>query len=113
MILLKRNWILKINIKFIKKEYESKFNDYRDQIEKEKYINEYISKHTIHQFIKQIKVNEHLWDFGAVSFHPISMWDEKSIIPRSETVYAYTRFLIDQLVKKIICCNCYQGSAIL
>ena len=41
------------------------------------------------------------------------MWDEKSIYPRIETGYAFTRDKNDELVKKFITGNFNQGSAIL
>ena len=41
------------------------------------------------------------------------MWDEKSIYPRIETGYAYTRDMKDELVEKLNTVNINQGSAIL
>ena len=51
--------------KIFEKEYENQFSDYRhqDEEEKEKYINEKLSKLPIHRLIKQIKLIELLWDF--------------------------------------------------
>ena len=69
------------------KEYENQFNDSRDESieEKEKCINEKINKLPMHQIKKQVKLNELLWDFDAVSLYPSAMWDEKSIYLRIET----------------------------
>ena len=73
------------------KEYESNFNDYHEDVdEKEKYVNEKLSQLPIQQLIKQIKLDEILWDFDVVSLYPSVMWDENSIYPRIETDYAYT-----------------------
>ena len=50
--------------------------------------------------MKEIKLDELLWDFDNVSLYPSAMWDEKSIYPRNETGYAYTKDMIDELVEK-------------
>ena len=93
---------------------EVKFNDYRKENvdEKEKYINEKLSKLPIHQLIKQMKLDELLWDFDAVSQYPSAMWDENSIYPTTETVYAFTKDMNDKLVEKFNTKNFRQGSAI-
>ena len=54
-----------------------------------------------------------LWDFDAVSLHPSAMWDEKSIYPRIETGYAFTKKLDDELVEKFNNQTFTQGSAVL
>ena len=54
-----------------------------------------------------------LWDFDAVSLYPSAMWDEKSIYPRIETGYAFTRDMNDELVEEFNNGNFNQGSAIL
>ena len=101
--------------KIFEKEYENQFDDYRDENieEKEKYINEKLSQLPIHQLIKQIKLEELLWDFDATSLYPSAMWDEKSIYPRIETGYAYTRDMNNELVEKFNNQTFNQGSAIL
>ena len=73
--------------KIFEKEYEDQFNDYRDEEleEKEKFINKKLSQLPIHQLTKQIKRDELLWDFDAVSSYPSAMWDENSFYPRIET----------------------------
>ena len=53
--------------------------------EKEKFINENISQLPRHQLIKQIKLDELLWDFDAVNLYSSAMWDKKSIYPRIQT----------------------------
>ena len=75
------------HLKIFEKEYENQFNDYRDENveEKEKFINEKLSDLPIHQLIKQLKINELLWDFDSVSLHPSAMWDKISIYPKRET----------------------------
>ena len=97
------------------KEYESQFNDYRDEDEdeKEKYINEKLGNLRIHKLLKQIELFHLLWDFDAVSLYPSAMWDEKSIYPKIETGYAYTPNMNNELVEKFINQTFTQGSAIL
>ena len=53
-----------------------------------------------------------LWGFDAVSLYPSAMWDEKSIYPRIETGYAFTRDIKDELVEKFNNQTFTQGSAI-
>ena len=88
--------------KIFEKEYESQFNDYREEDldEKEKYINEKLSELRSHKIIKRIELIHLLWDFDAVSLYPSAMWDENSIYPRIETGYAFTRDMNDELVEK-------------
>ena len=98
-----------------KKEYENQFNDYRDENEdeKEKYINKKLGDLRIHKLLKQLNLIDILWDFDATSLYPSAMWDEKSIYPRIETGYAFTRDMNKFLVHKFIIGNFNQGSAIL
>ena len=97
------------------KENENHFNDYRleNKEEKEKYINEKLGCLKIHKLIKQIELVHLLWDFDANSLYPSAMWDEKSIYPRIETGYAYTRDMNNELVEKFNNQTFTQGSAIL
>ena len=92
------------HLEIIKEEYENQFNNYRNEgvEEKEKYINENLSQIPIHQLIKQIKLDDSLWDYDANSLYRSAMWDENSIYPRTETGYAYTPDMNKKLVKKSI-----------
>ena len=103
------------HFKIFEKEYESQFDDYRDENDEEKvkYINENLSELPIHKLIKQIKLVELLWDFDATSLYPSAMWDEKSIFPRIETGYAFTRDMNKFLVHRFNNQTFTQGSAIL
>ena len=105
----------KKHYKKFEKEYEDKFDDYRDEDEegKQKYINEKLSNLRLHILIQKIELTHLLWEFDAVSLYPSAMWDEKSIYPRTETGYAYTRDMNDELVEKFNKGNFNQGSAIL
>ena len=97
------------------KEYESQFDDYRleNEDDKEKYINEKLSNLKIHKLIKQIEIIDLLWDFDATSLYSSALWDEKSICPRIETGYVFTRDMNKFLVHKFNNGNFNQGSAIL
>ena len=103
----------KKHFKIYEKEYENQFKYYRDEDVDEKKINEKLSKLPIHQLIKQIKLDELLWDFDALSVFPSAMWDENSVYPRIETSYAFTPDVNKKLVKKFNTGNSTQGSAIL
>ena len=63
------------HLKIYEKEDENKFDDKRgeDVEEKEIYIKENLSQLPIHQLTKQIKLDEILWDFDAVSLYPSAM----------------------------------------
>ena len=90
----------KKHYELFEKEYESKFDDYRDEDvdEKEKYINEKLGNLRLHKLIQRIELIHLLWDFDAVSLYPSAMWDEKSIYPGIETGYAYQSDMNDELV---------------
>ena len=95
------------------KEYESQFNDYRDEDEeeKEKNINKKLSELRLHKIIKRIELFHLLWDFDAVSLYPSAIRDEKSIYPRIETGYASTGDMNDELASKFNNGKFNQGSA--
>ena len=103
------------HIKIFEKEYESQFDDYRNENveEKEKYINEKLSQLPIHQFLKQLQLNDLLWDFYCTSLYPSAMWDKSSIYPKIETRYPFTPNMKDELVGKVNCQTFTQRSAIL
>ena len=103
------------HFKIIEKEYENQFNFYRkDNVdEKEKHIIEKLGQLPVHQLTKQIKLDELLWDFDAVSLYHCAMWDEKSIYPRIEARYAYTKDMNDRLVEKVNIQKFRRESAIL
>ena len=103
------------HFKIFEKEYEDQFDDYRleDKEEKEKFINKKLSELRLHKILKQIELIEILWDFDAVSLYPSAMWGGKSIYPRIETGYAYTKDMDDELVEKFNNQTFTQGSAFL
>ena len=103
------------HFKNFEKEYESKFNCYRDEDEeeKEKYINGNLSQLPVHQLLKQSSLNDLLWSFDGNSLYPSAMWDENSISPKIETGYVFTPDMNDELVEKFNTSKFTRGSAIL
>ena len=97
------------------KEYESQFNEYRDEDEedKKKYINKKLGDLTLHKLIQKIELIHLLWDFDAVSLYPSAIWDEKSIYPKIETGYAFTPDMNNSLVEMLNNQTFTEGSAIL
>ena len=92
------------HFKILEEENESECQNYREKDVKERgsYINEKLSQLPIRQILKQIKLDEILWDFDAVSLYPSAMLDEKSVYPRNETGNASTKEMNKELVKKSI-----------
>ena len=102
------------HFKTFEKEYESHFNDHRNENveEKEKFINEKLGDFPIHQLIRQLKINELLWDFDCISLYPSAIWDKNSIYSKIESGFAFTRDMIDELVKNFNIQTFTRGSAI-
>ena len=104
--------------KNIKREYESKFNEYRDIDEEEtnNCINKKLGEFSSHKSLQELSLNDLLWDFDAVSLYPLypsAMSDPESVCQRRETGYAYTPDMKDELVEKFNNQTFTQGSAIL
>ena len=59
-----------------------------------------MGEYAIHKLLQELSLNDLLWDFDAFSLYPSAMSDEKSIYPRLETGYGYTRDMNDELVEK-------------
>ena len=77
------------------------------------YINKKIGEFPIHKLLQELNLNDLLWDFDAVSLYPSALSDPKSIYPRTETGFAYTPDMNDELVEKFNSQTFTQGSAIL
>ena len=114
--IIEANLIYKNNfIKIFEKEFESQVNDYRDEDveKKENFFKGNLGQLPIHQLIKQIKIDELMWDCDAVNLVPSRKWDENIIYPRIGTGYAYTKDMNDELVHKFNHGNLTKGSALL
>ena len=101
------------HFKTIRKEFESKFNGYRDIDEEEmnNYINKKLGEFPIHKLQQELTINDLLWDFDAISLYPKAMSDPESICPRIG--YAFTPDMNEDLVNKFNNQTFTQGSAIL
>ena len=97
------------------KKNESQLNDIRDEVEgeKEKFIGERLGQLPIHQLTKQIKIDELLWGYDALSLCPSATFDKNSFYPSIETGYVYTIDMDDELVHKFNNDNFTKRSAIL
>ena len=73
------------------KEFDSKYDDYRDidQKEKEEYVNKKLNTLSIHKELSKLDSNKTQMDFDAKSLYPSAMWDEKSVYPKIETGFAF------------------------
>ena len=72
-------------------EYDSNFNDYRDNDEGERteHINKEFNKLPIHKKLQKLNLSDVLMDFDATNFYPSAMWDENSVFPKIETGFAF------------------------
>ena len=77
--------------KIIENENDSQFDDYRDinQEERTEYINNKLSKLTVHEKLQKLTPNDVMMDFHATSLYPSAMWDESSVYPKLETAFAF------------------------
>ena len=83
----KKNKHRKIN----ENEHDSQFEDYRviNQNHKAEYVNDKLSKSTIHIETKNLDLNKVGIDFDATSFYPSALWDGKSVFPKKLSGFAF------------------------
>ena len=88
--------------KLYPKEFDSKYDDYRDINQKEK--TDYINKNlTCYQFMNSCQnwdLNKTQMDFDATSLYPSAMWDKNSMYPKIETGYAFQPHMNDVFVNE-------------
>ena len=77
-----------------------------------KYIKEKVRKNPADQLLNRLSLCDLLCDFDAVSLYSSAIWDEKSINPKIETGYVFTKDMNNKLYNKIIIQIFTQGSAI-
>ena len=77
--------------KILEDEYDSQFNDYRDNDEEERteHINKELNKLPIHKTLQKLNLNDVMMDFDATSLYPSAMWDENSVYPKIESGFAF------------------------
>ena len=83
------------------KEFNLKYDDYRDidQKEKEKFVNRKLNMLPIHKELSKLDLKKTQMDFDATSLYPSAMWDENSIYPKTETGFAFKPHMNDVYVK--------------
>ena len=83
------------------KEFDSKYDDYKDidQEEKTDYINKGLNMLPIHKELSKLDSNKTQMDYDATSLYPSAMWDEKSVFPKTETGLAYKPHMNDVYVE--------------
>ena len=67
--------------KILENEYDSQFKYYRDidQKERNKYINNQLSKLPLHEQLQKLNLNDDMMDFDATSLYLSAMWDQNSV----------------------------------
>ena len=83
------------------KEFDSKYDDYRDidQKEKEKNVKKKLNMLPIHKELSKLDSNKTQMDFDATSPYPSAMWDKKSVYPKIETGFAFKPHMSDVYVE--------------
>ena len=83
------------------KEFDSKYDDYRDIHQKGKtdYINKKLNMLPIHKESSKLDSNKTQTDFDATSLCPSAMWDEKSVYFKIETGFAFKPHMNDVYVE--------------
>ena len=88
--------------KITENEYDSQFNDYRDNGEEErtKHINKELNKLPIHKKLQKLDVNNNVtMDCRGNSLYPSAMRDENSVFPKIESGFAFAPHMNDVYVK--------------
>ena len=83
------------------KEFNSKYDDYRDNNEKEKtdFINKKLNMLPIHKELSKLDSNKTQIDFDATSLYPSAMWDGIAVYPKIETGFAFKPDMNDVYVE--------------
>ena len=83
------------------KEFDSRYDDYRDINEKEKtdYMNKKLKMLPIHQELSKLDLNQTQMDFDATSLYPSAMWNKNSVYPKIETGFAFKPYMNDVYVE--------------
>ena len=73
------------------KEFDSKYNDYRDidQKEKEKYVNKKLNMLPIHKELSKLNLKKTQMCYDATSLYPSATWGCNSVCPKIETGFAF------------------------
>ena len=73
------------------KEFNSKYDEYRDINEKKKtdFSNKKLNMLPIHKELSKLDTNKTQMAFDATSLYPRAIWDENSVYPKIETRFAF------------------------
>ena len=90
--------------KILEEEHDSQFENYRDNFEddKTKYVNDTLSKLTVHNKLKKIVRKEVGMDFDGTSLYANAMWDKSLLYPKKESGFAFKSHFIDVYVERSI-----------
>ena len=74
-----------------KKEFDSKYNDYRDidQKERENYVNKKLNMLPIHKELSKLNLNKTQMCYDGNSLYPSALYDCESVYPKIETGFAF------------------------
>ena len=83
------------------KEFDSRYDDYRDidQKEKTEYIKKKLNMLPIHKVLSKLRSNKTQMDYDATSLYPSAMWDQNSVYPKIESGFAYKPNMNDVYVE--------------
>ena len=89
------------NEKQYAKEFDSKYNDYKDINQKEKidFINKKLNMLSIRKELSKLNSNKTQMDYDANSLYPSAIWDENSVYPKIETGFPFKPHMNDVYVK--------------
>ena len=70
------------------KEFDSKYDDYRDIDKKTDYVNK-LNMLSIHKELSKLDSSKTQTEIDETSLYPSAMWDENSVYPKIETGFAF------------------------
>ena len=73
------------------KEFDSKYDDYRDNDQKEKtyYINKKLNMLLIHKELSKLNSNKTQMDYDGTSLYPSALWDKNSVYPKIDSGFVF------------------------
>ena len=81
------------------KEFDSKYDDYRDIDKKTEYMNKKFNKLPIHKKLSKLNSSQTRMNFDATSLYPSAMWDENGVYPKLESGFAFKPYMNDVYVE--------------
>ena len=89
--------------KLYAKQIDSKYDDFRDFIQKAKtdLINNKIQMIASHEQVSKLDLYKTPMDSGATSLYPSAMWDKNSVFPKIGTRFSFWPHMNDVYVKPV------------